>query len=137
VSLCGCMSVQSVCVCMGTYLVETVQSSVWIPIWSKLSSPVYGYLSGRNCPVQCMDTYLVETIQSSMWVPIWSKLSSPVYGYLSGGNCPVQYMGTYLVETGQSPPDSYPYTHRRNELTYSHITTLFITNVNQHSNSAT
>ena len=28
-------------------------------------------------------------------------------------------------------------THRRNELAYSHITTLIITNVNQHSNSVT
>ena len=43
---------------------------------------------------------------------------------------------TYLVETSfdQMVP---PHTHRRNELTYSHIPTLFITNVNQHSNKVT
>jgi len=30
---------------------------------------------------------------------------------------------------------THTHTHRRNELTYSHIPTLFITNVNQHFNS--
>jgi len=37
-------------------------------------------------------------------------------------------VGAYLVER---------YRYERNELTYSHIPTLFITNLNQHSNSVT
>jgi hypothetical protein len=41
----------------------------------------------------------------------------------------VSVSGTYLQRG--------THTHKRNELTYSHITTLFITNVNQHSNSVT
>jgi len=77
--------------CTGTYLVETVHSSVWVP-------------------------NLVETVQSSVWIPIGSRLSSPVYGYLSGRDCPVQCMGTYLVETVQSRPHRYPYTHTQTEL---------------------
>jgi len=32
---------------------------------------------------------------------------------------------------------THTHTHRWNKLTYSHIPTLFITNVNQHSNSVT
>jgi len=46
--------------------------------------------------------------------------------------------GIYLVDT-KPRPDRYPHTHThtQNELTYSHIPTLFITNVNQHSNSVT
>jgi len=51
-------------------------------------------------------------------------------------------VGTYLAETmSYFRPDMYPHTHtntqRRNELTYSHIPTLLLTNVNQHSNSVT
>jgi len=41
---------------------------------------------------------------------------------------------TYMVETR---PDRYPHTQRRNELTCSHIPTLFITNANQNSDSVT
>jgi uncharacterized alpha/beta hydrolase family protein len=52
--------------------------------------------------------------------------------------CVCVCVGTYLVETmSQSQPDRYPHTHTQNELTYSHIPTLFVTNVNQHSNSVT
>jgi hypothetical protein len=48
-------------------------------------------------------------------------------GYLSG----LDYLSC-LDQIG-----IHTHTHRRNELTYSHIPTLFITNVNQHSNSVT
>jgi hypothetical protein len=44
-----------------------------------------------------------------------------VYGYLSG----IHKIGTHT------------HTHRWNELTYSHIPTLFVKNVKQHSNSVT
>jgi len=56
-----------------------------------------------------------------------------VYGCMSIHSvCVCVFVGTYM-----SRPDRYAHTNRRNELTYSHITTVFITNVNQHSNSVT
>jgi len=48
--------------------------------------------------------------------------------------CVFDEIGTH-TQTARS--DRYPHTHRRYEFTYSHIRTLFITNVNQHSSSVT
>jgi len=47
------------------------------------------------------------------------------------------YICIILVQTSLDQIGTHTHTHGRNELTYSHIPTLFKTNVNQHSNSVT
>jgi len=88
-----------------------------------------------------------------MWLYVSSfRLCVCVCVYLSGrdyimecaAGCVELYEQVYFSRNLQHIPrhsldqiGTHTHSHRRNELTYSHIPTLFITNVNQHSNSVT